>query len=377
MIQPKDFYIQDKNLYKIIKNNLKQQELIKNMGLFDNILSEEESLIIDDTPLDFDYVPKIIKYREKEQFAVANCIKPLFNNRTGKNIIVHGPPGIGKSVAIKNVLNELEEETDEINVFYINCWKSNTSYKVLLQIADQYGYKFTQNKKTLELYNLLEKKLNSNKNVFVFDEIDKATELDFLYFILERIIKKSIILITNFKSWFINMDMRIKSRLIPELLEFKEYNLNEIKGILNERIYYAFRVDSWEKKAIGLVAKKTYELKDIRAGLFLLKESGLIAEQKALRKITTTEVELAVQKLNEFTQKKIETLDETTKKIFLFIKENNNKKIGELFNLFTQKQKISYKTFQRKINKLAEGNFIDLEKHTGKGGNTTIIKLKN
>ena len=346
------------------------------MGLFDNMLNSDESLIIDDTPLDYDYIPKLVKYREKEQFELANSIKPLFHQRSGRNLLIYGPPGIGKSVAVKNVLNELEQETESINIFYINCWHHNTTYKILIEICNEFGYHFTQNKKTIDLYNLLEKKINDLPCVFVFDEIDRVTDIDFLYFILEKIMRTSIILITNYPSWLSDLDKRIKSRLMAELLEFKDYNTKEIKGILQERMQHAFTLGVWEKNAFDLIVDKTTQIKDIRSGLFLLRESGLNAEEKSQKKVEIQNVDVAIQKLEEFTIKKSEELSDELKEIFELVKNNSNSKIGDLFKKYQETEGLcSYKTFQRRISKLSEGKFITLKKQTGKGGNTTIINL--
>jgi archaeal cell division control protein 6 len=348
------------------------------MGLFDNILNSDESLIIDETPLDFEFVPKLIKYRTNEQFLIANAIKPLFNNRSGRNILVHGSPGVGKSVAIRNVLEELETETDKINIFYINCWHFNTSFKIIMELSEQFGYHFTQNKKTIELFKILQEKLNKQSSVFVFDEIDKVTDLDFLYFLLEKILKKTIILITNYPSWLSDLDKRIKSRLIAETIEFKPYKQKEIRGILEERLKFAFRVDAWKDTAFDEIVKKTNEINDIRAGLFLLKEAGLCAEEKSSREINQDHVKKAILKLDDFTIKKSSYLDEESKKIFEIVKNNSSSKIGDLFKIYQENQgKNSYKTFQRKLTKLAEGKFILMKKQTGKGGNTTIIEVLN
>jgi len=346
------------------------------MGLFDNILNSDESLIIDDTPLDYDFVPKMIKYREDEQFHIANSFKPLFHNKSGRNLLVYGAPGIGKSVAIRNVLQELESETDNINIFFVNCWHHNTTYKILTEICNIFGYHFTQNKKTTELYKLLEKKLNDAPCVFVFDEIDRVTDNDFLYFILEKILKKSIVLITNYKSWLNDLDERVKSRLTAELLEFKEYDFKETEGILQDRMAHAFSVNAWDKNAFELVTKKTAEINDIRSGLFLLKESGLNAEERSLRQVTNENVKSALNKLEEFTIKKADSLDQESKNIFEIVKTNSGLKIGDLFKIYQENQGLaSYKTFQRKIAKLGEGKFVTLTKQTGAGGNTTIIDV--
>ena len=120
------------------------------MGLFDNMLKDHESLFRDTVPLDYDYMPKLILYRENKQQHIASCIQPLFQKRNGRNTLIHGPPGIGKTVATRHVLRELEEETDEIEPIYINCWQKNTSYKVIVELCEKLNYRFTHNKKTDE-----------------------------------------------------------------------------------------------------------------------------------------------------------------------------------------------------------------------------------
>ena len=102
--------------------------------------------------------------------------------------------------------------------------------------------------------------INKKSAVFIFDEIDKAEEYDFLYFILEDIYKKSICLITNFKEWIVTVDSRIKSRLMGEMLEFKQYNEHETHEILKMRAGYAFPEGVWDEAAFNRLAKKTYEL---------------------------------------------------------------------------------------------------------------------
>jgi len=87
-------------------------------------------------------------------------------------------------------------------------------------------------------------------------------------------------------------------------------------------------------------------------------------------------VESALTKLEEFTIKKADSLDEETKKIFEIIKNNSGSKIGELYILYQQQEGLgSYKTFQRRVVKLNEGKFVTLTKSMGVGGNTTIVDL--
>jgi cell division control protein 6 len=347
------------------------------MGLFDNMLKGGESLIRNEEALDFEFLPKILPFREKEQRFIAECIKPLFQDRNGRNVFMYGPPGIGKTAAARHVVKELEEQTDDIFPIYINCWQNNTSYKVVVEICEHLGYRLVQNKKTVDLYKVVSSMVNKKSAVFIFDEIDKAEEYDFLYFILEDIYKKSICLITNFKEWVVTLDSRIKSRLMAEMLEFKQYNEHETHEILKMRAGYAFPEGVWEEGAFNKLAKKTYEIKDIRTGLFLMRESALIAEEQSKKKINVADVEKAIVKLENFTIKSSNELAEDTKFILAIIKEHSGKKIGDLYKVYQEKGgKQTYKTFQRKIEELDKSQFISTKKQKGTGGNTTIVEKK-
>ncbi|MBU1199755.1 MAG: AAA family ATPase [Nanoarchaeota archaeon] len=347
------------------------------MGLFDNILKDGESLIKMEEALDFEFLPKSLPFREKEQKFIAEIIKPLFQSRNGRNVVMHGPPGIGKTAAARHVVRELEEETADIYPIYINCWQNNTTYKIMIEMCEQLGYRLVQNKKTVDLCKVVASMVNKKSAVFIFDEIDKAEEYDFLYFILEEIYKKSIVLITNFKEWIATLDSRIKSRLLPELLEFKQYTEHETKEIMKIRAGYAFPEGVWYDPAFTRIAKKTFEVKDIRTGLFLMREAALIAEGQSKKNVELIDVEKAIAKLDDFSIKSSTDLEEDSKFILSIVKEHSGKKIGDLYDIYQKKGgKHTYKTFQRKISDLDKNQFISTKKQKGTGGNTTIVEKK-
>ena len=347
------------------------------MGLFDNVLESGQSLIKYEEALDYEFMPKVLKYRENEQQYLATAIKPLFQNRSGRNLLIYGAPGIGKTLAVKHVLNELEEETDDVQTVFINCWQYNTSYKVFVEICEQLGYKFTQNKKTTELQKVALKLLNDKPSVIVFDEIDKSEDRDFIYVLVEGVYHKAIFLITNYKSWLVELDERIRSRLMAELQEFREYSPDETRGILQERVDVGFVPNVWVSSAFDEVVSKTSLIKDIRSGLFLLKNSALNAEDRSSKKIELIDVSKAISQLDEFTIKNTTDLDEEAQFILKLIKQNTGKKIGDLFSDYQSiGGKSSYKTFQRRISKLDEGKFIKVTKQKGAGGNTSIIEKR-
>jgi cell division control protein 6 len=349
------------------------------MSLFKDVLDQSKSLFQDEHALNYDFLPGALPYRENEQGYLATCIKPLFSDRSGRNLLIHGPPGVGKTAACRYVLRDLGENTDRIQTVFVSCWKHNTTFKVLAEICDQIGYAFTHNKKTDELMRIVAHNLNKTRSVLIFDEIDKAEDTDFLYFLLEEVDKKVIFAITNFKEWLIDLDERVKSRLTAELLEFASYEQKEMLGILNNRLKYAFRDNVWNDEALSLVASRSVKAGDVRVGLYLLKEAGMIAEEKFKDAIELEHVKKAVAKLDEFTIKNTKDLDVDAKLVLELCRKHAGEKIGDIYKLYQEEGgKGVYKTFQRKVRYLAENKFITQEKQTGgTGGTTTIIHPAN
>lgn len=349
------------------------------MGLFKDILADNQTLFKNEIALDYDFLPKLMPYREYQQKYVVQCIKPLLDNKNGKNVFIFGAPGIGKTTAIRFVLRDLEEETEEVIPIYINCWQRNTSYKIVVEICNILGYKLTMNKKTDELFDIAKNIVNKSCAVFVLDEVDKLEDIDLLYSILESIYKKSVVLITNFKEWLEDLDERVKSRLMSDMLEFKPYNLSETRGILKQRMGYAFVPNCFSDEAFELIVNKTADLEDIRTGLHLMKQAGNNAEKRSSRKIEKNDAEEAIKKLDEFSIKSSVDLPPDERSILNIVKEVTGKKIGDLYLTYKKRGgNLVYRSFQRKIEKLRKGKFIYVErKMGGEGGTTTIIHFKD
>ena len=340
------------------------------------MLGSDESLFKNELALDYSFLPKILPHREEQQRYAAASIRPLLMGKNGRNLFIYGAPGIGKTAAIRSVLNELEEETDEIYVIYVNCWQKNTSFKIIADVCEQLGYRLTHNKRTEELMGVVRNMVNKKAAIFVFDEVDKLEEFDFLYLILEEIYKKSVFLITNYKEWLTDLDERVKSRLMAEPLEFKPYNLPETRDILKQRMDYAFVPNAWNDDAFELIVKQTADLEDMRSGLHLMREAGNIAEEKASRKILLEHAQSAIEKVDLFKIKKSTDLSEEEQMILDLIKgQQGEHKIGDLYRMYKEKNgQLVYKSFQRKIDKLEKNKFIAVKKtQGGKDGNTTFI----
>ncbi len=346
------------------------------MNSFD-FLSSHQTLFSSSDALESEYIPKVLPHRENEQKYIAAAIQPLFAGRSGKNLLIRGASGIGKTSATRRVLIDLEEVEGNVVSVYINCWRFDSTFKILTEICHNLGYKFTQSMNSTQILDKI-KEISEKKDgiVFVFDEIDKTTDADFLYLLLEEIKKKSILLITNDRSWGAELDNRIKSRLAPEIIEFPEYNIKEIFDILRERKKYAFHEGIWEDAAFTAIAEKASQYSDIRVGVILLKTAGEIAETAASKKIKLEHAQKAIENTDTFKIKSSSDLTEDEKLVLGIVKENTGKNTGELFEIYTKSGgDKSMKTFTRHLQKLENKKLITMEL-TGEGfqGKSSVIK---
>ena len=346
------------------------------MNSFD-FLSSHQTLFSSSDALESEYIPKVLPHRENEQKSIAAAIQPLFAGRSGKNLLIRGASGIGKTSATRRVLIDLEEVEGNVVSVYINCWRFDSTFKILTEICHDLGYKFTQSMNSTQIFDKI-REISEKKDgvVFVFDEIDKTMDTDFLYLILEGIKKKSILLITNDRSWGSELDNRIKSRLAPEIVEFPEYNIKEIFDILRERKKYAFFEGVWEDAAFTAIAEKASQYSDIRVGIILMKTAGEIAETAASKKIKLEHAQKAIENTDAFKIKSSSDLTEDEKLVLGVVKENTGKNTGELFEIYTKAGgDKSMKTLTRYLQKLENKKLITMEL-AGEGfqGKSSVIK---
>lgn len=342
------------------------------MALFKDMLGNDESLFLNPEFLDFDYQPKLVPFRENHQKYIAECIRPLIEGRRGKNILVQGTPGVGKTVCIHHVLKELDDDFGaEIYCLYVNCWKMESPYRIISSLCEQVGYKWVQSKRVEELVKAFAEIVNKKRCVIVFDEADKIDDQGIVYTLAESIYKSCFMFVTNDSDFASNLDARLKSRLGLAALEFDKYKMNEVFEILSQRKDYVFVNGVWDAEAFKMIASKTYEYGDIRTGLQMMKDAGEAAESGSSRKILIQHSKSAIEKLKRF-----DSLEGDDEQIYRIAYDNSGSPMGEIFRRYELSGgKKSYRTFQRKITALEKQNKLRLkETDMGFYGRTRIVE---
>ena len=333
----------------------------------DRLLDAAESgklIIKNRESLHFSYKPEIILHRDSELEQVTQSLLPILKKSRPSNLLVYGKPGTGKTLVVRRVIDKIQTRVEKSNfpiiLVYSNSKEETTLYGLLVNLGVQLGLNDKELPPTgLAISEVFKRILNKIKKekfnaIFVIDEIDYLAQLvmktgkDILYQLtranerLEDGGTLTLVGISNDLTFKEKLDPRVISSLGEEEVVFTNYDVEQIKKILEERINESFIENSVEEPAINLIAALAGgEHGDARRAIDLLRVAGELAERHQSDKVTIDHVREATQKIEENKEEKsLKSFPLHEKLVLLAIMKSNGSSTGEIYSSYKNLCKI-------------------------------------
>ena len=257
-----------------------------------------DEIFLDEDVLRDSHTPETLIERDEELQEYHAALKPVANGSRPRNIFVYGQTGVGKTVATKLILNQLQSDVEhEIDVTWLTCKSLDSSYQVAAHLVNEFrepdNQINTSGYPTGQIYQMLWKEMESvdaSHCLIVLDEIDSIGSDDGLLYEVPRAndngsvdvdaTKIGVIGISNNFVFRDNLSARVKDSLCDVEVHFPPYDANELQSILRQRAELAFIDSVLDDGVIELCgALAGQESGSARHALSLLYQAGDLARQ--------------------------------------------------------------------------------------------------
>lgn len=319
------------------------------------------SIIEDARVLSADYLPNKMVHRDSERQVIASNLEPILEGEQPIDMLVHGPPGTGKTAMANYVVEELHKHSPGLKSGSIDCFRNPSRFEAYYQLLTDMGEFVTrEGTATEELVDKLEQKARKNPMVIIIDEIDQIKDESFLYDI-SRLNTVGVIMISNRENVFGQLDDRIQSSFSTrEDIRFDSYSVKELADILVDRREYGLKPGAATRAQLERVAEKSSG--DARVAIGTLRMAARKAEREGLEKIPDRIFEESFSDaVQENKSVSLEKLHDHQRILYDIIKEEGSIRPGELYEEYRTQadDPRNDRSLRRYLNKMIDYGLIE------------------
>ena len=264
-------------------------------------------------------MPENLVHREDEISIVANHFKSIVSKSakiSGKQIIIQGPVGVGKTVVAKHFgltlekycLSSSDKNIAKILYFHMNCRRQRSWYLILTSILRQLVPAFPVRGFSVdELLTYLAHIITErNQGLLIcLDEIDyllsESKGVDALYSLIRHHegsdhrnqAQISLICVTRNPHFQNLLDPALLSSLSQCVILFDPYTIDQLFDILFQRAKQGLYESTYSKGIIKAIASLAFNSGDARYAIELLWRSAKVAEQENSSTINFEHIRMA------------------------------------------------------------------------------------
>ena len=361
-----------------------------------NLLMWDETLFRDPEVFEIDYIPEQFNHRDAQIRELAFQVRPGLRGGRPLNTICRGLPGTGKTTSVKKVFAEVEEVTKKLVPIYVNCQIDNTRFAIFSQIYRRVtghlppasGTSFKQvidaiARTVLREEQVLLVALDDANYLLYENEINRV-----LYPLLRSHeaypgFRTGVVAIVSDMSVSLQneVDARVASVFRPTEIYFPPYSEDEVRGILEERIFQGLYPNVLRPGMLDVVVEQTMKNGDLRVGIDLIKRATLNAEKEARRSVEREDICKAYE-ISRYLHLafSLRTLKTEEKQLLWQIAEmsahaDREMNAGEVYRFAKKQVSVSYTKYYEIIKKFDAMRILNLHYRQGRG-RTRLISLR-
>jgi cell division control protein 6 len=356
-----------------------------------DMLLWEETIFRDRDLFELDHLPEHFLHRDAQMNSLKFCIRPALQGGRPVNALCLGPPGTGKTTAVFKLFEEIEAHSAKIVPVHVNCQMDSTRYSVFYQIYKKI-FEHAPPSSGISFKRIFEKvaqEIADKDRVLVvaLDDINylfHEKEVDHVLYSILRAhetcpgARMAVIGIMSELALNYVLDPRVVSVFQPEEIVFPLYTHLEIHDILSRRVQMGFYPGVMGEDVLDDVVDATERAGDLRVGIDLLKRSGLSAEKRASKSISSEDVAGSYDRsrLVHLTYA-LKSLKDDEQIVLRLAAEQKSWHAGELFARFHDKSGAGYTRFHEILNKLDSIRLINADfAGTGERGRSRVISVR-
>jgi cell division control protein 6 len=342
----------------------------------EGMLGWDESVFRDEHVFEIDYLPETFLHRDSQMESLKYALRPAVRGSRPLNVVARGPPGTGKTTAIKKLFGELRAEAMDVRAVQVNCQVNGTRYSVFSRLFEGiFDYEPPSSGISFKkLFGQITDRLVDDEEVLVvaLDDVNylfyENEASDTLYSLLRAHeehagAKIGVICISSDLDLDVieELDGRVQSVFRPEEVYFPTYDEREIADILHERVKRGFRDGAVTTTVLDRVAQLTADSNgDLRVGIDLLRRAGLNAEMRGATEVSVDDVEDAYDKSKYVhLSRALRGLSESESALVEVIAEHSGEQAGAVYEAFHDRTDLGYTRYSEIINKLDRLGIID------------------
>lgn len=298
--------------------------------------NSEGVIIYNVEPLEEAFIPTRLFHRDGQRDEIIFYLRPALKGKPIRNLYIFGPPGTGKTVLIKYILDNYFPEISA----YVNCFRFRTTKEILKEILFKFGIYSRKTESNSDLFKKVEELNKNHRLIICLDEADQIKNSDkdeVLYNLAE--IGCGLILISNkLMTHLLTLDPRTRDRLNLHDIEFPAYRPDELFDIGKDRIKFSFVPGTISDRLIMTAARLSEG--DARVLLLALKNAGRYAEEEGKSKVELKHILKGVLEAKRLRKSKLlEKLNDHERVVYSILEEHKRLPAGELYKLYTKKVK--------------------------------------